>query len=165
MIRLIAAMTTDGIIAVNGDLPCVLKDDLKFFQRTTHGRTVVMGRKTYDTLGKALPNRHNLVLTRDAWTRQGEKDVLYLNTQMMKVFDDYDVIGGAEIYRWSLENDLVDELILTIVDYDVPEGVITRFPMECLRNFDLFKSETLYNHPHIDERNDAPFSIYKFKRK
>ncbi|RYD45633.1 MAG: dihydrofolate reductase, partial [Verrucomicrobiaceae bacterium] len=68
----VVAMTPDRIIGKNGGLPWHLPEDLAFFKRTTSGHPIVMGRKTYESIGRPLPKRRNIVLTRDRqWSASG----------------------------------------------------------------------------------------------
>jgi len=97
-------------------IPWHLPEDLKFFKRTTSGHPIVMGRKTYESIGKPLPKRQNIVLTRDKkWNAEGitvihsPEDLSEIELQDNHVF----IIGGAEIYQVFLP--LLDELIITHV--------------------------------------------------
>lgn len=112
----IVAMTPERVIGLNNDLPWHFPEDLKFFKRTTSGHPVVMGRKTYDSIGRPLPRRQNIVLTRDqAWSMDGvtvihsPESLSLLQLQDPAVF----VIGGAEIY--SLFLPLLDQLLVSRV--------------------------------------------------
>ncbi|MGJ8672233.1 dihydrofolate reductase [Rubritalea sp.] len=128
-VKLIAmvAMTSDRIIGKGNDLPWHLPEDLKLFKRTTSGHPIVMGRKTYESIGRPLPKRQNIVITRDhSWSSEGV-DVVYspeevrgLTLQDETVF----IIGGAEIYTLFLEH--IDELLVSHV-YASYDGD-TRFP-------------------------------------
>lgn len=97
----VVAMTPDRVIGRNGSLPWHLPEDLKFFKRTTSGHPVVMGRKTFESIGKPLPKRRNVVLTRDGeWSAEGV-EVIHAPEELLdlpglegRVF----VIGGAEVY-------------------------------------------------------------------
>lgn len=97
----IVAMTPERVIGRNGGLPWHLPEDLKFFKRTTSGHPIVMGRKTFESIGKPLPKRRNIVITRDpAWMADGV-EVIHSPAGLKslpglegQVF----VIGGAEIY-------------------------------------------------------------------
>lgn len=127
--RLIAvvAMTPDRIIGRGGTLPWHLPEDLAFFKRTTTGHPIVMGRKTYESIGRPLPKRRNIVLTRDrSWTAPGV-EVIHAPadlTQLPDLGEIVFIIGGAEIYAAFL--DLTDELLISHV-YDEHAGD-TRFP-------------------------------------
>ncbi|MFT3990389.1 MAG: dihydrofolate reductase [Luteolibacter sp.] len=98
----IVAMTPDRIIGKNGTLPWHLPEDLAFFKRTTSGHPIVMGRKTYESIGRPLPKRRNIVLTRDPeWSAPGV-EVIHSPEELATLSDLADqvyVIGGAEIYR------------------------------------------------------------------
>lgn len=117
--KLIAIVAHDPnrLIGADGDLPWHLPADLAFFKKTTSGHPIVMGRKTYDSIGRPLPKRQNIVLTRDSnWSAEGvtvvhePEAVPSLNfEQPGPVF----IIGGAEIYRQFLP--LLDELLVTKV--------------------------------------------------
>jgi dihydrofolate reductase len=128
-VKLIAmvAMTSDRIIGKGNDLPWHLPEDLKLFKRTTSGHPIVMGRKTYDSIGRPLPKRQNIVITRDrSWSAEGvdvvhsPEEVKGLELQDETVF----IIGGAEIYSVFLPH--IDELLVSHVYQDY-EGD-TRFP-------------------------------------
>lgn len=133
MIKLsaIVAMTPDRIIGRGGDLPWHLPEDLKFFKRTTSGHPVVMGRKTYNSIGFPLPKRRNIVLTRDEqWSAEGvevihsPESLRAMNGIEGKIY----IIGGSEIYAAFLPH--LDELIVSHVKQEY-EGD-TRFPeFEC----------------------------------
>lgn len=126
-VTLIAAVARDGGIGRAGDLLVRLPGDLPRFKRLTMGAPVVMGRKTWDSLGRALPGRRNLVITRDRGFRaEGAEAVaslaeaLALAAPVARVF----VIGGAEIYALALP--FADELQLTEIDATFPAD--TFFP-------------------------------------
>lgn len=110
----IVAMTPSRVIGRGGALPWHLPEDLRFFKRTTSGHPVVMGRKTYESIGRPLPKRRNIVLTRDAdWSAPGVEtihrpdDLAALPDIGGRVF----VIGGAEIYQAFLP--LLDDLLVS----------------------------------------------------
>ena len=127
MISIIAAVSNNGVIGVDNKLPWDLPEDLKRFKELTTGNVVIMGRKTYESIGKPLPNRINIVITRnkDFFV----PDVLTansLNSALLKAGGNKDIfiIGGGEIYKQSM--DFVDKLYITEVDMEV-EGDTT-FP-------------------------------------
>ena len=142
------AMTPERVIGRKGKLPWHLPEDLAFFKRTTSGHPVVMGRKTYDSLGRPLPNRRNIVLTRDPnWSAPGVEvihapaDLALLPGLDGQVF----IIGGAEIYQAFLA--LLDDLLVSHVfashagDTWFPEFE-TEFPL----------SEMVATHPTFEVR-------------
>jgi dihydrofolate reductase len=128
--RLIAvvAMTADRIIGRNGTLPWHLPEDLAFFKRTTSGHPIVMGRKTFESIGKPLPKRRNIVLTRDPdWHAPGV-EVIHSPAELFtlpELGETVFLIGGAEIYAAFL--DRTDELLVSHV-FESYEGD-TRFPV------------------------------------
>ncbi len=123
MSRLIAivAMTARRVIGREGDLPWHLPEDLAFFKKTTSGHAVVMGRKTYESIGKPLPKRRNIVLTRDReWSAPGV-EVIHAPGELGGLEDlgeSIFVIGGAEIYAAFLPD--LDELLVSRVHGDYP---------------------------------------------
>jgi dihydrofolate reductase len=124
---LVAAVGKGRVIGVNNELPWHLPEDLKRFKALTTGHTVAMGRKTYDSivarLGKPLPNRQSVVLTRDAsWAPAADHAssvrVAHSVDALLALQDEpIYVIGGAEIYQLTLS--MASELDITEVDLDV----------------------------------------------
>jgi dihydrofolate reductase len=119
IVSLIAAMDENRAIGFDNKLPWHLPDDLKFFKACTQGGVVVMGRKTFESLGcRPLPNRRNIVLTRQMqWMHEGIEVAhdwyqLY-NSLMLQGLDRVWIIGGGEIYTTCLEQ--ASELVLTHV--------------------------------------------------
>jgi dihydrofolate reductase len=116
MITLVVAAARGGVIGIEGRIPWRLPEDMKHFKALTLGHTVVMGRKTWDSLppkNRPLPSRRNVVVTRDAdWRAEGA--VRASLHEALK--DDVFVIGGAEIYRATLK--LADRIELTEVHGD-----------------------------------------------
>ncbi len=109
-------MTSDRVIGKDGKLPWNLPEDLKFFKKTTLGYPIVMGRKTFESIGRPLPKRTNIVITRDKnWSAKGvltinsPEELVNLNLEADQAF----IIGGAEIYKEFLEK--MDSIIITHV--------------------------------------------------
>jgi dihydrofolate reductase len=102
-LALIAAVAGNGVIGHNNTLPWRLPEDLKYFRRTTTGHRVVMGRKTYESVGRPLPERENVVLTRErAFAAPGCHIAHTLDEALCGASDTIFCIGGAEIYRLAL---------------------------------------------------------------
>ena len=116
-LSLIVAMTPDGLIGSGGVVPWRLPDDLRRFKRLTTGHAVIMGRKTHESIGRALPNRRNIVVTRGTTAfAPGIERASSLSEALAaaRQFDDSPfVIGGAEIYALALP--LASNLEVTIV--------------------------------------------------
>lgn len=112
-VALIVARAENGVIGVDGKLPWHISDDLKFFKAQTLGKPVIMGRKTFVSIGKPLPRRTNIVVTRDAaWKAEGVVVAHDMPTALALGYEDAHrtgvdevmVIGGAEIYAQALPN-------------------------------------------------------------
>ena len=119
-ISLIAAMADNGVIGRNNRLPWRLSADLQRFKALTMGKPVVMGRKTWESIGRPLPGRTNIVVTRDVGYRAEGCVVVHSVEQALEVAagsDEVMVIGGANLYQQLL--DRADRLYLTQVRADV----------------------------------------------
>ena len=116
-ISLIAAMTPERVIGVNNTLPWRMPADLAYFKRVTLGKPVIMGRKTFESIGKPLPGRRNIVLSRQADFAATGCDVVSSLEQALKLVADQDevfVIGGAMLYQAALPG--ADYLYITWID-------------------------------------------------
>lgn len=103
----IAAVSRNGVIGKNNRLPWHLPADMRFFKQTTLGHPVIMGRKTYESFGKALPGRANIVITRQADYRLPDAVVTHSLEEAIRVASqsgpsEIFILGGAQIYRESL---------------------------------------------------------------
>lgn len=105
MITLIVAVADNGVIGRENGLPWHLPEDLKRFKRLTLGKPVVMGRKTFESIGRPLPGRHNIVVTRDPeYWREGVTVVNDVDAAVRAAGDveEIMIIGGAELFRLFL---------------------------------------------------------------
>ena len=116
MITLIAACSKNRVIGKDNQLIWHLPEDLKRFKRLTTGKTVLMGRKSYESIGHPLPNPRNCVLTRDKKFNPNHNDVLVYNKMedVIPLFNDIWILGGGEIYRQII--DFADVIELTLID-------------------------------------------------
>jgi dihydrofolate reductase len=150
--KAIVAMSENRVIGANGGIPWHLPEDFLFFKKTTLGHPIVMGRKTYESLGKPLPGRKNIVLTSqtlilpDLVIVHSKEELIALNIPTEEIF----VIGGAKIYELLLP--LCDTLLVTHVHRRI-EGD-TFFPVF----EDKFELSTV-----LIERNE--FTIREYQRK
>lgn len=101
-LELVAALDLNRAISVDGNLPWHLPDDLKHFKRLTIGKTVLMGRKTFQSIGRPLPKRRNLVLTRNLGYTTPTAEVVHSLTEALELEPNLMVIGGGEIYALTL---------------------------------------------------------------
>lgn len=158
-VTLIAALARDGVIGRDGGLPWRLPADLRRFKERTLGHAVVMGRRTYESIGRPLPGRRNLVLSRrGSFTPPGVEvfpslsDALSAAGDAERVF----VIGGAAVYAAALP--LADRLELTLVDGSFDGDV--RFPP-----FDEDAWVEIEREPHApDDQNPHPFVFRTLER-
>ncbi len=120
-ISLIAAMTPDRVIGIENRLPWKLPADMRWFRQNTLGKPIVMGRKTFESFGaKPLPERHNIVLTRDPEYQAEGVSVVHDVEQAIAAAGDVDevmIIGGASFYEQMLPR--ADKLYLTLVSADI----------------------------------------------
>lgn len=126
MISIIVAVAQNGVIGDKNALLWHISEDLRFFKRTTSGHPVIMGRKTYESLGRPLPNRTNVVISRTMGEIEGCTVVRSLEeaVAMFPAEEEIFIIGGAQIYALAL--DIADRFYLTRVGHDY-EGD-TSFP-------------------------------------
>ncbi len=120
---LVLAVAKNGVIGKDGQVPWHVPEDLKHFRRSTTGHAVIMGRKTWDEVGKPLPNRRNIVVSRNAALRLDGAEVVPSLEEAIALARTTDaeprVIGGAEIYRLALP--LATRVLLTEIQLE-PEG-------------------------------------------
>ncbi|UGQ48446.1 dihydrofolate reductase [Massilia endophytica] len=113
-LTIIVATDAKGGIGIDNTLPWRLPEDLAHFKRTTSGHPIIMGRKTYESIGRPLPNRRNIVVTRNAdWRAEGVEAVPSLEAARALVQGGAEafIIGGAQVYRQALP--LADTVIRT----------------------------------------------------
>ena len=158
-LSLIAAMDENRLIGSNNDLPWQLPADLRFFKRTTMGKPIVMGRKTFQSIGRALPGRRNIVVTRDPdFSAEGCETVASLEAALALLRNESEVmlIGGASLYRQAIGR--ADCLYLTRIhhvfsgDTWFPEFDEHEWRIENRQDFDA------------DKANPWPYSFIKFIR-
>lgn len=125
MINIIVAMSKNSVIGDSNTLIWHLPEDLKRFRQLTTGNTIVMGRKTYESIGKPLPNRRSIIITRDPdYSVEGCEVVNSLEEALLLSNSDCFIIGGGEIYRQAI--DIADRIYLTLINKEF-EGD-TSFP-------------------------------------
>jgi dihydrofolate reductase len=156
MIKLIVAISKNRVIGDSNKLIWNLPADLKRFKEITTGHSIVMGRKTYESIGRPLPNRRNIIITRDnTYQVEGCEIVNSIEEALLLTNSDCFIIGGGEIYKQSLH--LVDKIYMTLVDEDF-EGDTT-FP-------ELDKSWYVSNQEDFskDEKNPHNYSFIIYER-
>ena len=159
MITVIAAVSANGIIGDNNTLLWHISEDLRRFRRITSGHPVIMGRKTYESLGRPLPDRTNVVVTRSDMRFEGciRASSPAEAVSMFDAAEEVFVIGGAQIYAALLP--VADRLCLTIVEHDY-EGD-TCFPLWSADEWSLVESE----RHECGETFPYPFRFETYERK
>jgi len=159
IISLIAAMDQNKLIGSNNELPWYLPADFKHFKEVTMGKPVVMGRKTFESIGKPLPGRKNIVISRSGFQADGVTVVDSVDKALREagIVEEVMIIGGANIYSQVIE--IADKMYLTRVDTSC-EGDAW-FP-------DFDESEWLVVDElkiKADEKNNYDFDILVYDRK
>ena len=163
ILSLIVAASENNVIGKDGGLPWKLPAEMQHFKQTTMGKPVIMGRKTYASIGRPLPKRRNIIVSRnkdlriagcDTVTSIADAMALALIDRAQEAF----VIGGAEIYALALP--LAKRLYLTVVHTTVEGG--TAFLPEI--NMSEWREVSSEEHP-VDEENSIAFTIMVFERK
>ena len=163
-ISIIVAASENGVIGRDNQLLWRLPDDLKRFKQLTLGHPMIMGRKTFESIGKPLPGRTSIIVTRSPEYHAEGTLVVHSLEEGLAVAGELDteeafIIGGGEIYRQALENDSVDQIYLTLVHADNEGDTFFEFPDE-----EKWQQTASELHP-ADERHAVAFSFNKFSIK
>jgi dihydrofolate reductase len=162
IISLISAIATNNAIGKNNALLWHLPDDFKHFKSLTSGHPIIMGRKTFESIGRALPNRRNIVITRDNTYKKDGIETCSSLDDALEQFKNTDqeifVIGGGQLYSEAI--DRADRLYITHVD-TTPEDADTFFPV-----IDPQKWEELDRNEHSkDETHACAFTFVTYTKK
>lgn len=161
----VVAMSNNQVIGVNNDLPWNLKDDLAHFKRYTTGKTIVMGRKTFESIGRALPNRVNYVISSTLSEIEGVSIFKTLDDAMEaakahnienNISNEIAIIGGGYLFRDSINT--FNKLVLTKVDCSIEGDVF--YPDVDFSNWELVSSESFLKN----EDNQYNFSIETYRK-
>jgi dihydrofolate reductase len=162
---LVAAIGENGVIGRGGQLPWKLRSDLQHFRRVTTNHPIIMGRKTYESIGRVLPERTNIVVTRDpAFTAPGTVRATSVDAAFGYAREDADkrgvdavmVIGGSDIFALTMAD--ADVLEITRV-HSTPEGDV-KFPEIAPAHWREVRSERHARGPH----DDAEFTVLTYAR-
>jgi dihydrofolate reductase len=157
-ITLVAAMGRNRAIGLDGRMPWHLPAELKHFKRTTLGKPVLMGRKTWQAIGRPLPDRQNIVISRNPALGVDGARLASSLVEAVELAEAYEimVIGGGELYRQALP--LASRMVLTMVDCE-PEAD-TWFPSWDVAEWRLLATE----HHAADEQNIYSFEVNEWVR-
>lgn len=158
MVSIIVAVAKNGVIGDKNSLLWHISEDLRFFKQTTSGHPVIMGRKTYESLGRPLPNRTNVVISRTATAIEGCTVARSLEEAVAMFPHDEEIfiIGGAQIYALAL--DIADRIYITRVEHEY-EGD-TSFPTWDESQWHLVQSE---RHEY-GEKFPYPFTFELYEK-
>ena len=161
----VVAMSNNSVIGVNNDLPWSLKDDLAHFKKYTTGKIIVMGRKTYESIGRPLPNRVNFVISSTLKDIEGVSIFTSLEDaiEAAKIYNlDQDIaneiaiIGGGYLFRDSIHS--FNKLVLTRVDCSIDGDVY--YPEIDFNNWELISSNKFLK----DKDNQYDFTVETYKK-
>ncbi len=158
-LSIIVAADEQNGIGKNNALLCHLPNDLKFFKKTTSGFPIVMGRKTFESIGKALPKRRNVVISRTLTALEGCEVYASIGLALEALKDEAQVfiIGGDSIYQQVLP--LVQELIITRIQHTFEADAF--FPELVEQDWEL-----VFNAAHeADEKHEFPYSFQLYRRR
>ncbi|APZ46367.1 diacylglycerol kinase [Polaribacter reichenbachii] len=161
MITIIAAIAKNNALGKDNDLIWHLPADLKRFKKITTGHSILMGRNTFESIGKPLPNRTTVIITRNK--NYVKNDCLIANSleealELVKEDDQIFIIGGAQVYTYALENNLVDALDLTLVHEEFEADAF--FPEIDTKVWKQVKKEDF----KADEKNKFDYSFLRFEK-
>ena len=152
MINMIVASSENGVIGKDNTLPWKIPEDLKRFKKLTSGNTIVMGRKTFESIGRPLPNRRNIVLTKNrAWKVKGV-EVIHDTRDVFDIEEDVFIIGGEKVYEAFLP--WADNLYLTLVKGDYEGDAF--FPIDDIPKYYMMKRR--------EEPSQGGYSFIDYKK-
>lgn len=162
IVSAIVAMNQASAIGVKGQIPWYLPADLKYFRKTTTPHHVIMGRQTFESIGKPLPNRINIILTRDPFYLSTGCLIAHSIREALDISADHGekeafIIGGAQIYQAALP--LLDKLYITRVSLEVPEADAF-FPTIDYKEWTLDSSVAF----PADDKNKWPYCFEVYSR-
>lgn len=159
IISLIAAVANHRVIGIRNTLPWQLPADLRHFKNLTLGHPVIMGRKTFESIGRALPGRINIIISRNAYSAPAGCIVVDSVESAISQCADYDelfFIGGAELYQQTIN--LADRLYLTEIDLEIAHGDAW-FP-----DFDHTLWQETKREQHYDTASRCAFDFVVYQR-
>lgn len=161
MISIIAAIGNNNELGKDNDLIWHLPADLKRFKKITTGHTIIMGRNTFESIGKPLPNRRSVIITRNKEYHQEGCEVVHSLEEALGLIEQEEkafILGGAQIYKEALNKDMADELEITRVHQDFDADVY--FPEINTKYWKI-----VFNEEHTpDEKNKFNYSFLKYTK-
>ncbi|MEM9987248.1 MAG: dihydrofolate reductase [Bacteroidota bacterium] len=161
LISAIYAVSENEVIGIDGDLPWHLPGDLQFFKQTTLDKPIIMGRKTYQSIGRALPRRRNLVLTRQADFEAPGIEVFPNLEQAIAACSNHPevvIIGGAALYKEAFAKGLVGRVYQTLVHAEVDGDTFFSLPDPDHWKIDWVEAQ------QADEKNEYAYTFRRLER-
>ena len=161
MVTIIAAIAKNNALGKNNDLIWHIPADLKRFKKITTGHYIIMGRNTFESIGKPLPNRTTIIITRNKNYFKEGCLIAHSLEQALEMAKDEEhafVIGGAQIYKYALEHNLVDALDITMVHHEFDADVF--FPNIDASIWEQVEIESFT----ADDKNKLDYSFVRFKK-
>lgn len=157
----IVATANNNVIGKDNDIPWYLPADLKYFKKTTLNHHIIMGRNCFESIGRALPKRTNVIVTRDMFYTVSNCLIAHSIGEALSIAEENGeeeafIIGGGQIYEQSI--DLCDKLYLTQVDLDVDGDVF--FPKLDMSQWKLSKKQDCKK----DDKNEYDYSFQQYDR-
>ena len=164
IISSLVAMNADRLIGVNNDLPWKLKDDLEHFKNYSMHKPIIMGRNTFESIGRPLPNRTNIIVSKTIQSIEGAEVFSDLNSALNKAKENCEtldkneivIIGGGFLFNDTL--DIVNKLVLTRVDCEIDGDIF--YPEIDLLNWNKISSEKYLK----DNENEFDFVVEVFTK-
>lgn len=156
MISLVVAYDENQVIGYQNQLPWHLPNDLKHFKKLTTGKTIAMGRSTFESIGSPLPNRRNIVLTHSTTFQADNVEIIHQLEDIL-LLDEVMIIGGASVYEQLLPH--ADQLYITEIHHSFQGD--TYFPKWNKNDFQLVTKEKGVE----DEKNIYPHTFFHFVKK
>jgi len=155
----LVAVSNNNVIGKDNDLPWKLKRDLQHFKNYTTGKTIVMGRKTYESIGRPLPNRRNIIISSTIRSIDGAEVFSSLEAALeaLKHEDEIIITGGS--YLFNDTTDIVNKLVITFVDTSIEDGDVFYSDID-YEKWDLVE-ESFF---HKDNENEYDFSIKVYEK-
>jgi len=168
-ISLIVAYGKQGQIGLNNKLLWHIPEDFAKFKKLTSNQTIIMGRKTFESLPKILPNRKHIVITSKD-LKINHNDVLIVSSieealEKCKNEKNVWIIGGAQIYNYCIENDLIDEYYLSEIDYNGNADTFINIDKINFNNFELVEEEFYLPYENSKGEKVPGWCFRKFIRK
>lgn len=167
-INLIVAVAQNGAIGINGKLPWDISEDLAYFKRLTIGHPIIMGRKTFESIGRALPDRLNIVISEQENYHDTTTEIISVYSSISQAIDacksittddkahEIFIIGGTETYRQALAMGIIDRVYLTEIHHDFKGDAF--FNIEWIKeNFSLKQSVLCHSQK---SGLDYSFNVY-----